>query len=45
MAQPDRDLRWTVLVGGLTVVETMFALGLAVKIWNIGTGERPPEKF
>ena len=45
MAKPDRNLRWTILQGGLTVVATMFARRLAVKLWSIGTGERPPAKF
>ena len=41
----DRNLKWSILVGGLTVVATMFARRLAVKLWNIGTGEHPPARF
>ena len=45
MGKSDRNLGWTILVGGLTVVATMFARRLAVKVWLIVTGERPPVRF
>ena len=40
-----KHLRWTVLSTALTVVATMFARRLAVKLWTIGTGETPPARF
>jgi hypothetical protein len=40
-----RNLIWAVLSTALTVAATMVARRLAVKVWNIGTGEQPPARF
>jgi len=37
-----RELQWRALYGGLSIVTTLAARGIATKAWAILTGEQPP---